>query len=126
MINMKRVYVAGSITPKGIQEQNLAVEFLNNISKLNQAAVKIIKAGYAPYSPGIDFQYFLSPGGDTITEQEIKDISIAWLSVSDALLILPGYENSPGTLKEIKIAKELNIFICYNINDVINYLNKKE
>jgi hypothetical protein len=41
---------------------------------------------------------------------------MAWLDVSDAVLLLDGWERSKGTLVEIDRAKELDIPIFNNIN----------
>ena len=43
---------------------------------------------------------------------------IAWLDVSNAVLVVPGSENSKGTQKEIERAKELRIPVFYNLKDL--------
>jgi len=50
----------------------------------------------------------------------IKDLSMAWLDVSDAVLVLPKYRKSGGTNLEIARAKELGIPVFYSIEDIID------
>ena len=96
----KRVYVAGAISNGSL------LQSLENIRKGIKLSVEVLKAGFAPFSPFIDFQFsFVEP----ITIDEYYGYSMAWLEVSDAVLLVPGYESSNGTLNEIKRARELDI-----------------
>lgn len=104
----KRVYVAGKMSDPN------PITFLNNLAKGIKASVDVLKAGYAPFSPFIDFQYFISNPENNITIDEIQDSSIAWLLASDAMLVLPGYEFSKGTLREIDICHQMHIDIYYD------------
>jgi len=55
---------------------------------------------------------------DKFTVQQFYDYSLAWLEVSDAVYVLSNNENSKGTQIEIQKAKELNIPIFTNIEDL--------
>ncbi len=44
-----------------------------------------------------------------------------WVKVSEALIVLPKWENSSGTKKEIKIAKKLNIPVFYDYYELIKF-----
>ena len=57
---------------------------------------------------------------EEITDKMIKEYSLAWLEVSDCVLVLPGYENSKGTLAEIDRATELDIPIYYSMMELFN------
>jgi len=121
---IKRVYVAGLLTPKGIKSTNPAIEYLINISDLVDASLEVLYAGYTPFCPALDFLYFIKMR-KRITEAIIKRISKDWLEVSDALLLTPGWEKSPGTLAEIKYAKSLDIPVFETLEELAKYDEQK-
>lgn len=112
----KRVYVAGAISAPS------AGKFLNNIRKGIQLSKDVFLAGFAPFCPFIDFHYNL-----VMTDSEVKMIktedyyaySIAWLEATDVVLVVPGWEESVGTKKELARAKELNIPIYYSMAELL-------
>jgi len=111
---MKKIYIAGAIQGKDL------LESLNNIRKGIKLSVEVLKANFAPFSPFIDFQYsFIEP----ITIDEYYAYSMAWLEVSDALLLVPGYENSKGTQAEIKRAHELGIPVFTSLTALIEHFD---
>ena len=111
---MKKIYIAGAIQGKDL------LESLNNIRKGIKLSVEVLKANFAPFSPFIDFQYsFIEP----ITIDEYYAYSMAWLEVSDALLLVPGYENSKGTQAEIKRAQELGIPVFTSLSALIEHFS---
>jgi hypothetical protein len=109
---MKRIYVAGAYS------SNNVVSVLHNIRKGIEASYKVLTMGYAPFCPWLDYQYVLFDSGEHLKLEDFYDYSIAWLDVSDAMLVLPGFENSNGTLKEIVYAEMNNIPIFYDIDDI--------
>jgi len=111
---LKRVYVAGAISHPDY------LNVLANQSKGIEMTNILIRMGYAVFCPFIDFQLFLHirKGEHPITLQMIQDHSLAWLVASDALLVLSGYENSKGTLREIEVAKDYGIPIYYSIDEL--------
>ena len=46
------------------------------------------------------------------------EYSLTWLEVSDIIFLVPGWEDSKGTLKEIEIAKKLGIKIATNLEEL--------
>jgi hypothetical protein len=114
-----RVYIAGPLTPHGLWNKNLAVDYLLNVRNMIEAGKQCLLAGFSPFVPGIDFNFFLHLRQDeTITEQMIKDYSIDWLLACDALLILPGWASSMGTLAEIQIAFDHSIPSFFRFSDL--------
>ena len=97
---MKRIYVAGSYNAENI------IKCLNNIKRGTQTCVKLLKKGYVPFCPWLDYQFHWY--GD-LTIDDYYRYSIGWLPVCDAILVLPDSHNSKGTQKEIEKAKELKI-----------------
>lgn len=115
---IKRVYIAGALTPKG--QNNHATEYLANVRRFIRIAIDLIMLGYVPFCPGADFIYFLCLfPGECITEKMIKEMSLEWLEVSDAVLLLKGWENSEGTLAEIEFARKCGIPVFKNKEDLI-------
>lgn len=119
---MKILYIAGPMTPRGTRADtdNLAIEYILNVSDMIAAAKVAIAKGWAPYCPGLDMQYFLTQNGGTpISEAEIKAVSLAFLEVSDAILMLPRWETSPGSQAEYSRAVELGmpVYMSLEVSD---------
>jgi hypothetical protein len=110
---MKRVYVAGpysSCTTLGT---------FANVAAGLRASLAVWKAGYAPYIPWLDVLiHLINPDVHKTTVQECYDWSMAWLEASDAVLVLPSYKKSKGTIREICRAKELKIPIFYSLSQL--------
>jgi hypothetical protein len=52
------------------------------------------------------------------TEREVKSIGLSWLAVCDAILLLPGWETSVGSIAELEEAKNNNLDIYYDLSEV--------
>jgi len=118
---LKIAYIAGPLTPRGnrIDTENAAIEYLFNVRDLISAAIKLIQKGYAPYCPGLDCQYFLHlRPGETISEEQIKNLSMAFLEVSDLIVLLPGWVASQGCQAEYQRAVELRMPAYYGVESV--------
>ena len=119
MTKIKRVYVAGTISPTR-KDEHPGIQFLTNIRRGNKASLEVLLAGFTPFSPFLDFQYwFFLEEGEVITEKMIKQLSMDWLEVSDAVLVTHPYRASGGTLAEIARARELGIPVFYSLSDLI-------
>ena len=120
MAKIKTVYTAGAITPYPTEHPVLG--FLANLRRGQRMAKDLFLKGYAPFCPFLDFIYFLHlEDGETITEKQIKELSMVWLERCDAVLVLPRYRKSAGTKAEIARAKELNIPVFYSVEDLLDY-----
>ena len=119
-----RVYIAGPLTPKGLRSSNLAIDYLMNVRNMIEMGKQCILAGMSPFVPGIDFNFFFNlREGENITEKMIKDYSIDWLLACDAVLLLPGWSYSRGTLDEINIASKENIPVFYTFESLVRWKN---
>lgn len=98
---MRRIYVAGPYSAPSV------LEGLENIRAGIRASREIFEAGDAPFCPWLDFLFVLvrDDGGRQMTVEDYYAYSLKWLEVSDAVVVLPGWERSQGTLKEIKAAE---------------------
>jgi nucleoside 2-deoxyribosyltransferase len=112
---MKRIYVAGPYSANNV------LDVLKNIGRGEKACAELFAMGYAPFCPWHDKSYVTdNPNGD-FTVQQFYEFSMAWLEVSDAVLVVPGWENSKGTIAEIERATELVIPVFYSVDDLNNH-----
>lgn len=119
-MSIQRIYVAGAITP--YPSEHPVIGFLQNITRGQRMSKDLLLKGYTPFCPFLDFMYFMQlREGENITENQIKKLSMDWLEVCDAILVLPRYRKSEGTKAEIARAKELNIPIFYSVEDLEDY-----
>ena len=104
----KRIYVDGNYNADNV------IKVLNNIKRGTQVCVDLLKKGYIPFCPWIDYQFHWF---GNLTIDDYYRYSIGWLEVCDCIYILQNSENSKGTQAEIKKAKELNIPVLYEGKD---------
>jgi hypothetical protein len=107
---MKRVYVAGCYSADNV------LDVLKNIGNGEMVCSELFLKGYAPFCPWHDKDYVIRYPYADFTVEMFYDYSMAWLEVSDYVLVLPNSEHSKGTQLEIKKAKELNIPVFYMDN----------
>lgn len=109
---MKRVYIAGKYSDDDI------IKILANIRTGQQMAAFLMSEGFAVCCPFLDYQLALTQMGMYLTKAQFQANSMAWVDVSDALLVLPGWETSGGTKREIARAKQLGIPVFYSLTDL--------
>lgn len=108
---MVRVYCAGAYNADNV------IDVLANIRRGIMAASEIMQEGYAVYAPWLDFQLGLTQSY-MFNREEYQANSMAWLEVSDAVYVVPGWEKSAGTACEIARAKELGIPVVFRFDDL--------
>lgn len=101
---MKKIYLAGKLN-------DMACDYIKNCSKMIRAAIKLQKEGNAVFVPCIDFLTGLVAGD--FEYNNYADQGLVWLEVCDEIDVLPGWEQSKGTIAEIARAIELNIPVVY-------------
>lgn len=110
-----KVYVAGPIGAKNNAKSPL-LESLDNIRKGIRASVKVLLAGHIPFCPFLDHLFWSQlKGNEQITERMIKNYSLEWLKCCDAMIVLPGWQESQGTLDEMVVAKREGITIYHGV-----------
>ena len=113
---MIKVYVAGAYSSDNI------LEMFEIVRKGLEISTELFNRGYAPFVCVTDLHFCLMKKPEhELTIEKFYNYSIAWLLVSDVMLVLPGFENSRGTLKEIDIANEKGIPIFYTLKDLEIY-----
>lgn len=127
MKKIKRVYIAGLLTPRGIWSKNLAIDSLINQRKMIRAGLDAFFAGFDPFVPAFDHQFWMVMNDDEIiTEAMIKRYSKSWLEACDAVLLTPGWKKSPGTMAEIERANELGIPVFPDLNSLKDWARKEK
>ena len=109
---MLRVYVAGKYSGSDV------ISILKNIKDGISFSAKVMKCGFSVYVPWLDHQLAFFEDFDV---QTYKDVSMSWLEVSDAVILVPDQERSQGVLDEIQRAKELNIPVFESLDDLIGW-----
>ncbi len=116
---IKRVYVAKDYFA------DTAIETLKNAEKTEKVCTELFRRGYAPFWPWGNEKYRVHcchyiNGKRRFNYQQFHAYAIAWLEVSDVLLILPHFIATTGVEaeEEIIIATKKGIPIFHSINDL--------
>ena len=99
---MVRVYMAGAISGAN------PLETFRNIDRGTAWSAEVLSQGFAVYSPFIDPGLV---GRATLSMEQVYAMSLEWLKVCDAVFLVPGWEDSKGTLREVEVARSLGISI---------------
>jgi hypothetical protein len=110
-----KVYVAGAYSADDV------LSVLQNIGRGEKACAELFRRGFAPFCPWHDKSYVTDSPYFEFKIEDFYEFSIAWLEVSEVMLVLPGHSGSGGTMKEIEIAKELGIPVCYSIDELVKF-----
>lgn len=108
----KKIYIAGKLN-------DMACDYIKNVHQMIVWADKVRKAGFAVYIPAIDFLV-----GVIIGDWDYYDYfnnSQLFLVCCDAVFLVPGWQNSKGTIKEIGKAQQHNIPIFTYIQEMVDY-----
>ena len=100
---MIRVYVAGPYSSDNI------LDVFENMRRGINLSIKVFQFGMAPFCPWLDYQFSLMNNGMRFTVEDYYKYSMAWLEVSDAILLTDGWRESKGAMAEVDRALELNI-----------------
>lgn len=105
-----RVYVAGPYSAGNV------LDMLRNIRRGTRVAVQLMQHGHAPFCPWLDHQYGLQAD---LTLKQYQEASTAWLRVAEAVVLVPGWENSIGTLEEVCEARRLKIPVYNSLDEFL-------
>ena len=104
---MKKVYIAGKLN-------GMAVDYIQNISRMIGVANEAREAGFAVFVPCIDILQGIVAGDWTY--REYFDNSQPWLRASDAVLVVEeNWRSSTGTKREIETAKQHDIPVFFSL-----------
>lgn len=122
---MIKVYVAGAYS------DNNVLSVLKNIGRGQYYASKLFMMGFAPFTPWHDKTFVMDNWEKEFTVPMFYNYSMEWLKSSDAVFIIPNVEGlknwqeSEGTLAEIKTARKHNIPVFFNLADLLAFKNNK-
>lgn len=108
---MIKVYIAGPINAAS------AVDHLKNMHKFYKAQHRLTQDGIASYNPAANFMLGVMNGN--YEYHHYADCHIPWLKSSDIVYLLPGWEDSNGTLFEIDIARQFGIPTIEDYNMIL-------
>lgn len=116
-----RVYVAGAYSADNV------IDVLDNMRRGMRAGTEVFLAGFAPFCPWLDYQFQLMlREGEALTVPDYYAYSMAWLDVSDVMLVLPNSEHSKGTQAEIARAKQLAIPVFGSLKALLAWSQSKD
>jgi len=114
-----KVYVAGEYSADNV------ISVLKNIGRGESFCTMLFKMGFAPFCPWHDAQYAKHLWYQEPSKQEFYDASLAWLSVSDAMLVISGQGKGGGVDAEIAFAKERDIPVFYSTDALCYWRDEK-
>ena len=112
---MKKIYIAG---PYGAPD---VMSVFENMRKGMSLATKVRQWGFAPFCPWMDYQYFFMNHAEPFTLENCYEYSMAWLEVSDAVLLVKRWSNSHGARKEVDRAWELHIPVFESFHALLQW-----
>jgi hypothetical protein len=80
-----------------------------------EVSTKLLQAGHAVFCVWLDFQFGLMWD---IPLKTYQANSMEWLKVSDAILLVPGWEKSKGVAAEMEEARKLDIPVFESLEDL--------
>ena len=103
-----RIYIIGPITAEHPRE------VLKNVNSAIDAGIEIMKRGHSVFIPHLFYYMHMRPNCPFEYEEYVKN-DFEWLKVSDAVFFL---KSSPGSDKELKIAKKLGLKIFKSLDEI--------
>lgn len=98
------VYIAGALNAS-------ANQYLKNLHRMIIWAEKIRKLGYAVFVPGNDIVSGITCGD--LAYEDVFQNSQPFLEIADYIFVVPGWEESKGTARELVTAKEFEVPVYY-------------
>jgi len=103
-----RVYIAGPCSATGFN----SVE--EHIAQARAAMVEVYRRGHTPFCP-----HTMAAGLEGDLEREVfLRTDLEWLRLCEAVLMLPGWHRSPGSVAELQEAERLGLGVYYRVEDL--------
>jgi hypothetical protein len=84
---------------------------------------RLFEIGHSPFCPALDYHYALMKKEEiNFNPHDFYRPTLAWLKVSEYLLVLPKWEKSLGTQEEIRVAREYGIPVFFHLNRLLIFL----
>ena len=107
-----KIYISGPLTAPTHDE------VLNNIHCADYAGRAVVKKGHIPFIP-----HTMCAGwqnDSSLSLVEFARIDLEWLTLCDAIYMLPTWKNSTGAIWEYTFAKWLNKNIIFDLEKLID------
>ncbi len=114
-----KIYIAGPYRADTIEQRDA------NIQQARDACAEIFRRGHTPFCPHAMTARFDDDYPD-IDDERFLETGIKWLECCDAILMLPGWEDSSGSRAERKMAEDLDLWIYESLDDIPPYPFEKE
>jgi hypothetical protein len=111
----KMVYIAGPY--QGVDEWQTHM----NIENARRFGADVARLGANPFVPHANTAHYTFLG-----RQWWLDCDLQWLSCCDAMFVMPNYETSAGTLREIQYADQWRIPVFYSLVSLTHWLTEQE
>ena len=108
-----RIFVCG---PYGKRKGLSQAEIEANVQAAIEAGKELARRGHSPFVPHL--YHYLVTG--EISEDRWLEITLEWLSVSDAILMIGDWVTSEGARQELQYATTHGKQIFYRLQDVPN------
>ena len=116
---MKIIYVAGPYSAGNV------IDVLKNIGRGQKVCAELFQRGFAPFCPWHDKSFITDNPEAVFNVEQFYEYSMEFLRRSDAVLLIPGWKDSKGTLSEIKTAESFGIPVFTNDQDLIEWSMSK-
>ena len=115
-----KIYVAGNYSADN------TIETLQNIGKGEEICAELFKEGFAPFCPWHDKTYATSLPYTYLPVEHFRAVSMVWLEVSEAMLVISGKGEGGGVDAEIVRAKEFGVLIFESMNALLDWRIKSK
>lgn len=116
-MGLKVAYIAGPYTGQGgVHDARAYLEIERNIAQARELAAELVELGLGFFCPHMNSAHFeiITPN---VSPDFWYELDLRFLPVCDVVVLLPGWERSPGTRREIEKAKGLRIPIVTSASE---------
>lgn len=106
-----RVYIAGPYKADTFEDQ------MRNIAMARQTMIEVYRRGHTPLCVHTMCAWLDLDAAD-IPRETFLATDLDWLRLCHAILLLPGWEHSPGSVAELAEAERLGLEVFHGLEDL--------
>lgn len=111
-----RIYVAGPYCPQDCTLHDAARVAQQNTNRAIDAGIELLEKGHHPYIPHLS--HYIHQRMHYDYDKKWYDFDLVWLRLCEAIVMLPGWEESTGARQELEEAKKLGLKIYHSLDEV--------